>query len=302
MAANECVITTAALIAKFQQALDEKWGYIYGMTHVKWSEARQKQYDQAKANVKDCQNSIKYGHKWYGHWVTDCSGLFSWAFSELGGKMYHGSNTMYKSWCVNKGALVNGKRKDGKELKPGTAIFTGTENSHGHVALYIGGGYVIEAKGAAYGVVKTPITDKRWTWWGELKGVNYDGSVPDPQPAPEPEPEPKQKPTLKRGSKGSYVTLLQTELINKGYSCGPQGADGDFGSNTEKAVKAFQKDHDGPDGKALKIDGIVGPDTWWALESAPERKTYTVTIKNLTAEQADKLMKEYTSATKTLDN
>jgi len=298
--ANACVITTEALIKLFQQALDEKWGYIYGMTHVKWSEARQKQYDVAKANDKNCQKSIQYGPKWYGHIVTDCSGLFAWAFNELGGKIYHGSNTMYKSYCVNKGALVNGKRKDGKELKPGTAVFTGTEGSHGHVGLYIGGGYVIEAKGAQYGVVKTPITDKRWTYWGELKGVQYDGSVPDPQPAPEPEPD--QKPTLKRGSKGQYVTLLQTELINKGYSCGPQGADGDFGSNTEKAVKAFQTEHDGPDGKALKIDGIVGQATWWALENAPERMTYTVTIKHLTSDQKDKLMKEYPGATMAPEN
>ena len=293
------MITTAALISKFQEAIDDNWGYIYGMTNVKWTAARQKNYDAAKAGDKNCQNSIKYGPKWYNHWVTDCSGLFTWAFNELGGKIYHGSNTIFKSYCSNKGALVNGKRKDGKELKAGTAVFTGTEGSHGHIGLYCGG-YVIEAKGAQYGVVKSPITDKRWTWWGELKDVTYDGSAPAPEPAPDPEPaKDEDYPTLKRGSKGRWVTLLQTKLISQGYSCGSTGADGDFGANTEKAVKEFQKEHDGQNGKALKVDGIVGPETWWAIEHAPERITYTVTIRNLTKDQKDKLMKEYPGAVAT---
>lgn len=185
---NYKVISTSALIEKFQYALDNHFGYIYGMTHVMWTEARQKQYNQAKAGNKDCQNSIKYGSKWYGHYVTDCSGLFSWAFKQLGGYMYHGSNTMWNSYCVSKGELRNGKRTDGKELKPGTAIFTynKTTGKRGHVALFIGGGYVIEAKGAFYGVVKSPITESRWVEWGELKGVDY-GVSPQPQPEPKPE-------------------------------------------------------------------------------------------------------------------
>ena len=289
------MITSQALIGKFQQALSEDWGYIYGMTHVKWTEARQSQYNKAKAGNSKCAMSIRYGSKWYGHWVTDCSGLFTWAFSEMGGKIYHGSNTIYKSYCSTKGALVNGKRTDGKELQPGTAVFTGTENDHPHIGLYIGDG-VIEAKGAQYGVIKSKVADKKWTWWGELKDVKYDGSAPDPQPEPTPEPEPEGLPTIRKGNKGKYVQLAQVKLISKGYSCGPQGADGDFGTNTEKAVKAFQKEHDGPDGNPLKVDGIIGPATWWALDSSPERITYTVTIRNLTAEQKNKLKEEYPGA------
>jgi peptidoglycan hydrolase-like protein with peptidoglycan-binding domain len=86
------------------------------------------------------------------------------------------------------------------------------------------------------------------------------------------------------------------KLISAGYNCGPTGADGDFGANTEKAVKAFQSEHNGPNGESLKADGIIGPATWWALTAAPQRITYTVTIRNLTAEQKDKLMKEYPGA------
>lgn len=183
------VISTFALIAKFQQAIDEKWGYIYGKTHEKWSKAKQEAYDQAKAGDANCQNSIKYGPQWYGHWVTDCSGLFAWAFKQLGGYMYHGSNTMYNKYCTDKGTLSGGKRSDGKELKAGTSVYTGTEGKHGHVGLYIGNGYVIEAMGAKNGVVKSKVSEDKWTYWGELKGVDYGGS-PQPQPTPTPTPTP----------------------------------------------------------------------------------------------------------------
>ena len=38
------------------------------------------------------------------------------------------------------------------ETMPGTALFTGSEGSHGHVGLYIGNGEVIEAQGTKAGV------------------------------------------------------------------------------------------------------------------------------------------------------
>ena len=64
---------------------------------------------------------------------------------------------------------------------------------------------------------------------------------------------------LKKGSKGSEVESMQTLLIGYGFSCGSSGADGDFGSNTDKAVRAYQK------AKGLGVDGICGPKTWAKL-------------------------------------
>lgn len=66
-------------------------------------------------------------------------------------------------------------------------------------------------------------------------------------------------PLVKRGSKGDAVKKLQEILISKGYSCGSYGADGDFGADTESAVKRYQKDH------GLTVDGIVGEKTWSKL-------------------------------------
>ena len=264
------MINASDLVAKFQYALDNKWGYIWGTAGIKWTQAAQ--------NAATRETTVKYGQRWVGSYVADCSGLFSWAFKQLGGYMYHGSNTMYREYCTNKGKL------SGQTLKPGTAVFTGTEDNHGHVGLYIGNGKVIEAKGTQYGVVMSNLSEKKWTYWGELKGVNYSG-----------EPTPPGKPTLRKGDSGEYVTLMQTELIQHGYSCGDSGADGKFGSNTEKALKRFQQDNVDQDGKPLTVDGVCGEKTWWALDQA-EITLYTVTIPHLPKYHADALVANYSGA------
>lgn len=95
-------------------------------------------------------------------------------------------------------------------------------------------------------------------------------------------------PMLKKGSKGSYVTLLQTKLMNRGYKLPKYGADGSFGNETLTAVKQFQQDW------GLKVDGIVGEATWKMLDSSPEKqKMYTVTIPHRTKEEAEALLKQY---------
>ena len=196
-------ITAVDLIAKFQYALDNGWGYILNTWHTSWTQSLQngkvnymvKKYGsnwKTNNNAKndDSYYAALYGARWIGHWVTDCSGLFYWAFKELGGYMYHGSNTMWNKYCESKGKLASGKRTDGKTLKPGTAVFVlkGTSN-RSHVGLYIGNGKVIEASGTQAGVCVSDITNKKWCEWGELKGVDFDGAA-TPTPVPEPEPVP----------------------------------------------------------------------------------------------------------------
>lgn len=177
---NEKLITTAALIEKFEQALKEGWGYIWGTAGETWTAAKQAELE--KTTDANRKNSREYGSKWIGHKVADCSGLFSWAFAQLGGYMYHGSNTMWDKYCTSKGELVKGQRDDGQELKAGTAVFcyNKEKQNRGHVGLYVGNGLVIEAAGAKSGVITSKLTDKKWVEWGELKGVTYG----DPEPVP----------------------------------------------------------------------------------------------------------------------
>ena len=280
------------LIGKFQKALTDKWGYIWGTAGVKWT--AEKQQELEKTTDSDRAQGRKYGSKWIGHMVADCSGLFKWAFIQLGGTMYHGSNTMYLKWCVDKGELKNGRRTDGKELKPGTAVFVWNGTKYSHVGLFAGGDTVIEAATTLKGVITSKVTDNKWTHWGELKGVDYETAPAEAggQP-PEADPADDALPTLRRGDKGKYVTLAQTKLALRGYSLGPCGIDGDFGKATESAVKKFQRDWD------LTADGIIGPKTWAMLDTTPlKNETFTVTIPNMTRDKADELLAKYSGAYK----
>ena len=72
------------------------------------------------------------------------------------------------------------------------------------------------------------------------------------------------QPTVRRGSKGAAVTLLQNRLMEYGYPLPRYGADGDFGGETETAVRQFQADH------GLSSDGVVGPLTWEKILGEPQ--------------------------------
>ena len=63
-------------------------------------------------------------------------------------------------------------------------------------------------------------------------------------------------PELKKGQAGEAVRFLQQFLICQGYSL---VFDGQFGSQTEDIVTAFQYDQN------IMPDGIVGKDTWRAI-------------------------------------
>ena len=118
-----------------------------------------------------------------------------------------------------------------------------------------------------------------WNRVGLWNQVAYDygsGSVPVD----------KGLPTLRRGDKGEYVTLLQTKLIQSGYDLEPWGADGDFGKKTEAAVKAYQRDH------GLVEDGICGNNTWNSL-NAGDVAYYTVTIQHLSRSVAEGIVGKY---------
>lgn len=293
------LIDVTKLIEKFMFALDSGWGYIWGTAVVIWTAACQNdlvksfvsKYGANWQSSEAAKKDDKYlgalrGSKWIGKTVTDCSGLFKWAFQQLGGSIAHGSNSIFDKYCSTKGKLKNGKRTDGKALKPGTAVFTG-DDRHPHIGLYIGNGWVIEAQGTINGVIRSKITLSKWTWWGELKNVNYNADETAGTEKPSQTKDEEGLPTLRRGDKGSYVTMLQTALLQRGYNLGSYGADGDFGKMTEAAVKQFQTDW------GLTSDGVVGKQTWEKLQSTPINRMVTVHIPNMTQAQAEGLLKKY---------
>lgn len=300
------MIRAADLVEKFKYALANKWGYIWGTAGITWTQARQNQkvnymvskYGENWKKNADAKSDVYYmaalyGSKWIGHTVADCSGLFVWAYKQYGESIYHGSNSIYDRYCSEKGKITDSIRAS---MKPGTAVFTcKASGNKGHIGLYIGNGTVIEAQGTQAGVCTSKLNTSKWTYYGLLKDVAYSASEAPEQPSkPTDEETPTQQlPTLRRGNTGEYVTLLQTKLANLGYDLGKYGVDGDFGSATLAAVKAYQKDH------GLETDGVVGTNTWESLMGDPKPITYyTVTIPHLTAQKADNLISSYQGATK----
>jgi hypothetical protein len=66
-------------------------------------------------------------------------------------------------------------------------------------------------------------------------------------------------PSLRMGSRSTYVLILQDDLNTLGYVTG--GLDGVFGNATYNAVVNYQR------ARRLAADGVVGCATWTALQS-----------------------------------
>lgn len=127
----------------------------------------------------------------------------------------------------------------------------------GHVGYYAGGGKVIEFKGFNYGGVETALSAGKWTHWYYLPFLNYADDANAGQN--EPHKYSLGSRLLKRGSKGDDVERLQRILIELGYDLGFYGADGDYGSKTENAVKQLQRR------TQIQVDGKYGSITHKAL-------------------------------------
>ena len=258
-------------------AYDVKGGYIYGQQGSEWTQAKQTAMANNKKDDPNYTESIKYGSQWIGHKVWDCSGLTRQAALQAGANIHHGSNSTYLYDCDHKGQLT-----DGMALPIGAFVFVYKNGKRTHIGTVTGENEVTEASCARLGVIKSKVHKDKWHEWGLCKGVTFD-FIPGEDPS--------YRPTLRKGDAGPYVTLAQTELIQRGYDLGSWGADGKFGNATEKAVKQFQTDW------GLTVDGVIGPKTWAMLDSTPVKVLYTVTVPHMSLGDAEALAKLYDGAT-----
>lgn len=183
-----------------------------------------------------------------GQRVHDCVGMikgYLWSETPASPPVYNPAQDVnvpgLYNRCSRRGSL------SGMPEQPGVCVFMA---SMGHVGVYVGNGWVIEARGHAYGVVKTRLKDRGWALWGMPDWIEYGE-----------EEEPKKIRIdgfqVAKGMTGTPVKKLQILLNGLGYSCGQ--VDGDFGEKTEWAVKSYQV-HFG-----LTNDGIAGAQTWGSL-------------------------------------
>lgn len=267
-------------VSQVEIVYGEHWGYIWGTAGVMWTEKRQNdlkaKYEKDQKDNAELKLGAEIGSKWIGHMVTDCSGLPVYVLKKFGIKgIYHGSNSQFSKNCYKVGKI-----QKGVEIPIGALIFTGT-SSHPHVGVLTSPTTVTEAQGTNKGVVHTPLSNKKWTYYGLLKCVEYESEPAETTPEVT-----VQHPTLRRGDKGEAVKELQTMLASHGSAL---TIDGIFGSGTLSAVKAFQKR------MGLVVDGVVGPKTWKALETN-EAGTWTVKIPGLSATDAKSLKEIFPNA------
>ena len=134
----------------------------------------------------------------------------------------------------------------------------------GHIGIYVGDGLAVECTPSWKNCVQVTTvrnlksgTGHKWTKHGKLPWLSYE--EPGLPKIEWVEETMCSIPTVKKGHKGDTVKAVQILLKGYGYSLGRYGIDSDFGSDTENAVEAFQEDND------LKVDGVVGPNTWLKL-------------------------------------
>ena len=66
------------------------------------------------------------------------------------------------------------------------------------------------------------------------------------------------------GTSGRGVELLQTDLMYFTVDLSPFGADGEYGSTTERGVRDFQTYN------SLSVDGVAGPNTFYSIDESYE--------------------------------
>ena len=145
----------------------------------------------------------------YGKRVHDCAGLikgYLWSDTPTSTPKYDAKTdygaTAFYSHCSKKGKIST------FDHVPGRLVFKGKDQKMSHVGVYIGNGEIIEAKGHAYGVVKSKL-NANWTHWGQCDLIAEDSApAPAPQPTPAPTPAPQPSTTnYKVKTNGSTLAL-----------------------------------------------------------------------------------------------
>ena len=162
------------------EAHSSGWGYVWGTYgHVltrSYYEAKLAQYPEGVGNYADFILA-----NWLGKRTADCVGLvkgYCW-FDPEAQSIGYAVNGMPDiateqmiEWCDEKGSIST------MPEIPGLLLWM-----DGHVGIYIGDGYAIEAMGTRYGVVKTQVAGRGWQKWGKIPCIEYIEEAEETEPS-----------------------------------------------------------------------------------------------------------------------
>lgn len=263
------MIKTNKELAAACENVAKKFKTVYGLGCFGWpmTNANKKRAINAYAFNKKPERQAAINAATSDTFAFDCvcmikALLWGWtgdASKEYGGAVYASNGVP----DINDGQMLEvctDISDDFSKIQVGEYLWT-----DGHCGIYVGGGKAVECTYRwSDGVQVTDVFNisvgsnhvgRYWKKHGKLPYIVY-----EVEEEPEKGEISKGDYTLnfnylRKGSKGEAVEAVQNLLIVRGYSCGPDGADGNFGTNTDKAVWAFQSDCE------ISPDGIVGADT-----------------------------------------
>lgn len=152
------------------EAYNDHWGYVWGTYgQILTQESFESLCERFPDHVENYHDFIQ--NNWVGRRTADCAGLiksYLW-FNPDSHQIVYGSNgfsdmtadVMYNSSTVN-GTI------DTLPETPGLGVW-----HQGHVGIYIGDGWVIQASGTESGVIKTRLDGSSFTNWFEIPGIQY---------------------------------------------------------------------------------------------------------------------------------
>lgn len=109
----------------------------------------------------------------FGERVHDCVGLikgYLWSNTPDSVPKYNASQDVSANGM--KAVSVDGGNMATMPEQKGILVF-----QPGHVGVYIGSGYVVEARGFSYGVIKTQLKSRGWTSWGRCPWIVYNSDA-----------------------------------------------------------------------------------------------------------------------------
>ena len=229
-------------------------------------------------------NSPKHGYDQENRWGPDfdCASFVISAWESVGvtvkeaGASYTGNMRPAFLVCGFREVTAQVSLGTGVGLKPGDVLLCAA-----HTAMFVKSGQLVAARinelgqitGGQTGDQDREIVVQSYYNYPWTTVLRYEGpeSATASEPAAEMQDDAKGEskkdaaaqgiilPILRYGMKGETVRAAQGILLARGFSVGPDRADGDYGYNTRQGVLNFQRHNN------LYLDGVIGPDTWKAL-------------------------------------
>ena len=223
----------------------------------------------ARCMAADGKHGYDQSHRWGPDY--DCSSLLITVWEQVGvpvrtgGATYTGNMREVFLRCGFTDVTGEVSLGDGRGLVAGDVLL----NHRNHTAMMVDKYNLVQARINELGTVTGGQTGDQtggeiavrsyynFPWDCVLRYKENDGEAGEK--AAEENVQLRWLPLLRRGSRGDAVRAAQYLLLCRGMTLPKYGADGDYGQETEDAVKEFQRL------KGLESDGECGALTWAAL-------------------------------------